>query len=60
MFSKLLYWYLGCHQDFVTVLFFEQGLCERECTVPDCANNTNDTTVLGMRISAGTGNRQLG
>ena len=33
MFGELLYWYLGCRQDFATVLFFEQGLCERECTV---------------------------
>ena len=32
MFGELLYWYLGCRQDFATVLFFEQGLCERECT----------------------------
>jgi len=34
MFGKLLYQYLGCSQDFATVLFFVQGLCERECTVP--------------------------
>ena len=32
MFGKLLYQYLGCSQDFATVLFFVQGLCERECT----------------------------